>query len=492
MASKRLAAAFLRAAPLAFAAATLTTACASTSAVPGFRDVKKTVRERTGYRLRWNQATEEDRDVEHAVRDLLARPLSVDGAVQVALLNSPSLQALYEDLSLAQADVVQAGLLSNPVFSADITTAEREALDPNLIVGVTQSFLDLLLIPARKRVAAAGFEAAKFRVGSAVLEVAAQVKAAFYAAEAADQTLAVRRAMASAEEASFELAQRQAEAGNVSELAASDEKTLFLETRLDVSRAEADDDAARERLTRAMGLAAPSWTTAGRLPDLPPADASIDRLEDQAVRDRLDLAALRQEVQTLDYALGLAKTSRWTGVIDIGVDVARLKDGRIAVGPRASLELPIFDQRQAPVARLEAQLRKSQALLAERVVEVRSDVRAAHDRMRHARQMAEQYRSAVIPSREHVVELSQQEYDAMLLGVYQLIAAKRGEVTAYREYIETVRDYWTARADLELALGGSLAPAARADASPPAGPPRPPEPEAPAAPMPAGHHHHPS
>ena len=488
MASKRLAAAFLRAAPLAFAAATLTTACASTSAVPGFRDVKKTVRERTGYRLRWNQATEEDRDVEHAVRDLLARPLSVDGAVQVALLNSPSLQALYEDLSLAQADVVQAGLLSNPVFSADITTAEREALDPNLIVGVTQSFLDLLLIPPKKKVAASEFEAAKFRVGSAVLAMAADVKTAFYAAQAAEQALAVRRTMAVAEEASFELAQRQAEAGNVSELAASDEKTLYLETRLDVSRAEADDDAAREALTRRMGLTDPSWQIVGRLPDLPPADVPVDRLEEQGVRDRLDLAAIRQEVATLDYALSLAKTSRWTGVIDIGADVARLKDGSIVVGPRASLELPIFDQRQAPVASLEAQLRKSQELLAERVIEARSEIRAAHDRMRHARQAAEQYRSAIIPTREHVVELSQQEYDSMLLGVYQLVAAKRSEVNAYRDYIDTVRDYWTARSELERALGAPLPIAAVSGETPPPAPSPSPPPAAP----PGEHHHHPS
>ena len=52
--------------------------------------------------------------------------------------------------------------------------------------------------------------------------------------------------------------------------------------------------------------------------------------------------------------------------------------------------------------------------------------------------------------------LSQQHYDAMLLGVYQLLMAKQSEVNAYREYIEAVRDYWMARADLERATGGRL------------------------------------
>jgi cobalt-zinc-cadmium efflux system outer membrane protein len=466
-------------------AVTMVAGCASTSATPGFRDMARAVQQRTGCRLRWNQATPEDRDLDRALRALLARPLSVEGAVQVALLNSPTLQALYEDLSLAQADVVQAGLLSNPLFSADVTTAEREALDPNLIVGVAQSFLDLLLMPAKKKVAAAQFDAAKFRVGNAVLDEAARVKGAFYGVEAAEQTLAVRQTTAQAEEASFALAQGQAAAGNISDLVASNERTLYLQTRLDVARGEADVAAAREQLTRLMGLSEPTWRTSGRLPDVPAADVPIARLEEQALRDRLDLAALREEVQTLDYALGLAKTSRWTGVIDIGVDVARLKDGHIAVGPRASLELPIFDQRQAPIARLESELRRSQQMLAERVVEVRSEIRLARARMTYARQVAEQYSSSIIPTREHVVELSQQEYNSMLLGVYQLVAAKQSEVSAYGEYIEAVRDYWTARAELERALGGPIV-----DAPAPPGPqPSPPQPS-PA--PPSEHHHHPS
>jgi cobalt-zinc-cadmium efflux system outer membrane protein len=47
----------------------------------------------------------------------------------------------------------------------------------------------------------------------------------------------------------------------------------------------------------------------------------------------------------------------------------------------------------------------------------------------------------------------------MLLGVYQLLAAKQNEINSYREYIESVRDYWIARADLERAIGTRLAAA---------------------------------
>ena len=100
-----------------------------------------------------------------------------------------------------------------------------------------------------------------------------------------------------------------------------------------------------------------------------------------------------------------------------------------------------------------------------------------------ARGVVEEYGKVVVPLRENVVRFSQEQYDAMVLGVYQLIQAKQAEFDAYREYIEAVRDYWIARSDLERAVGGRI------------GAPPPPvvnstNPNAAVAPPPSGHNHH--
>lgn len=463
--------------------------CASTNAEPGFRDMAAIVHMRTGQSLRWNRAGPEDKMAAEAVRSLLLHPLTVDGAVQVALLRNPRLQATYEELSLAQADVVQAGLLSNPVFSAAITTAERDALDPNLIVGVTESFLDLLLIPAKKKIAASEFDEAKYRVGSEVVDLAAQTKNAYFTVVGDEQTLAMRRTMADAEQASYELADRQREAGNINDLTVAMERTLNQQLHLDVARGEAELASAREQLTRFMGLwgSETAWHSADHLPEVLAAEPALEHLESRAIAERLELAVLRQQVQTLHYAVHLATTSRWTGVLDVGADVARLKDGRVVVGPRAAIQLPIFDQRQAVVGRLEAQLRAAEQLLAARAIEVRSEVRDARNRLLYMREVVGRYRSEIIPTREQLVMLSQQQYNGMLLGVYQLIQAKQGEVNAYREYIEAVRDYWIARGEVEHAIGGRLPVVDSKEASPPATP----APAGPAAPVSGGQHQHP-
>jgi cobalt-zinc-cadmium efflux system outer membrane protein len=479
--------------------------CASTSAQPAFRDVAHDIQAKTGQKISWSADTPEDADAARAVKNLLAHELSVDGAVQIALLNNRTLQATFEELSLTQADLVQAGLLKNPTFTGRITTSEWDVLEPNIVGGVTQDFLDIAMMPARKKIAASQLEGAKKRVADAVLDLAAQVRAGFYVVQGAQQIVSMRRMIAEGSQASLDLSTRQHEAGNISDLTRATDRATFEQAKLDLVRSEADVVAARERLTTLMGTwgKEAEWKVSDRLADVPKQEIPLERLESLAVSQRQDLAALRQEVWTLSYAASLARSTRWTPGVTVGADVARLRDaaassgtpriGRVAVAPSVALELPIFDQKRAVIARLDAEQRMSERRLEARAIEIRSEVRAVRNRVTVARQLAEYYRTVLIPLRESVVTLSEQEYEAMLLGVYQLLLAKQSEISAYREYIETVRDYWIARSDLERAVGVRLAlpgsPAAASSGAPTKVPgPAPnttPDPG-----MPGMHHHH--
>src|ERR1035437_7898092 len=91
--------------------------CASVPSRGGFDQVQQATTQRLGQKVQWNQGTEDDKAVTQAVQSLLHRPLTADDAVQIALLNNRRLQATYEELGVAQANLVQAGLLKNPRFS---------------------------------------------------------------------------------------------------------------------------------------------------------------------------------------------------------------------------------------------------------------------------------------------------------------------------------------------------------------------------------------
>ena len=98
---------------------------------------------------------------------------------------------------------------------------------------------------------------------------------------------------------------------------------------------------------------------------------------------------------------------------------------------------------------------------------IRAEVRTLRNRLVATRGVAEHYRTVLMPLRERIVNESQLRYNANLIGVFQLLLARREQIEAYRNYLEAVRDYWTARAELERAAGGSLVtPQAQPQAQP--------------------------
>ena len=433
--------------------------CASTSPKAALQDVSKNVLARSGHQVQWDPNSELSRETEAALDRLLAGELTADTAVKVALLANPSLQATLEEVAISQADLVQAGLLKNPSLTIGKTAWESEHLSPNLFATIEQDFLDILTMPLRKRVAATELEATKLQVGDHVLELAAEVREAFYTAQAAEQVALMRRLVDEASKTSSEIARQQHEAGNMSDLNFQSELTLAAQTSLDRTRAEGEAAVARERLNKLMGLwgRRTAWKSSARLPELPREETGLDQLETAAIGQRLDMGAARRNVQAMEYALNLAKTTRWVGSVNVAVDAGRLRGtNKLSFGPSVTLEIPLFDQRQAQIARLEAFKRQGEKQLRALAIDIRADVRSARARVLTARALVEEYQRVVVPTRENVVRFSQQHYDAMLLGVYQLIQAKQSEYDAYSGLIEAVRDYWVARSDLERAVAGPV------------------------------------
>jgi cobalt-zinc-cadmium efflux system outer membrane protein len=435
----------------------------------GFGDVQHTVETRIGQRVQWNQLSPDDRAVASAVHELLAAELTAESAVQVALLNNRNLQATYEDLGVAQSDLVQAGLLRNPVFSI-----ERRFPGQAAEFDLFADFLDLFFIPLRKRIAGATFEATKLRVANEVITAAAETREAFYTLQGAEQMVEMRRSIVRATGASAEAADRLRAAGNITELDLRNEQKLAAQAKLELAAAEAEAVVDRERLNVLMGTwgGQASWTVAPRLPELPDDDVIPPGLESLAVRQRLDLAAARREIESAAQSLGLSRAARFVPELSVGGHFEREPQGDETFGPSIDLPIPLFDQGQATIARGGALLRQAQQRYAALAVEVRSQLRTAYSRRVSAHERAAYYRREVLPLSEQVVQQTQLHYNAMQIGVFQLLQAKQAQIDAGREYIESLRDYWVAHCELEKALGGRLpGPRAAGATTAPSAPP---------------------
>lgn len=428
--------------------------CSTAPPDAGFADINTVAIARSAHSVEWRGETAEDQAVDRAIAQLLRKDLTIDQAAQIALLNNRNLQATFEELGIAQADLVQAGLLKNPIFSAELRFPGK-ALEVDLI----QDVLDLILIPLRKRVAESQFEATKLRVSDAVINIWTETRSAYYSLQAAEQMHDLRRWIVRTTEASADAARKLHDAGNLKDVEFANEQALYEQAKIELSRVEGEVLEHRERLNALMGLWGADvdrWSVSPRLPDLPQNEVAPTGLESLAVAQRLDLAAARQDIESLARSYGLIRSTALIPEINVGVHDEREPEGQNTLGPSIDLPLPIFNQGQATVARAKAQLRQAQQHYAALAVQIRSQVRTARNRMFNARSRAEYYHRVLVPLRHQIVEQTQLEYNAMLVGVFQLLQAKQNEIEAGGAYVEALQDYWSARAALEKAVGGRL------------------------------------
>jgi cobalt-zinc-cadmium efflux system outer membrane protein len=431
--------------------------CASMALDAGFDDVKATVEQRSAIQISWNSGTDLDKEAAEKLRSLLQNKLSVDEALQIALLNNRELQALYSELGVAQADLVQAGLLRNPIFDAAVLFPVSGGGKPDLEFSAVMNFLDIFYLPLRKRVAAARFEEVKTRVAGAILDFAARVRTAFFLHQANEQMLELRQTIAQALGASFEIAWRLYEAGNIPDLEFARERALSEAGKLALRSAEVAVRQSREELNVLMGLwgKQTQWQTDQRLPEIPEQPVQTGDLERLALEKSLDLVNARQRIMLAGNQLGF---NRWTALVPElhAGPLGEREEGSWELGPTLEFPIPLFDRGQARVGRAVAELRRSQQEYYALAVRIRSTARAVQDRLEGARDRALYYRDILLPLQERIVNEVQLQYNAMQLGPFQLLRAREEQIQTAVAYIEALRDYWLARGDAGQILSGRL------------------------------------
>lgn len=428
----------------------LLTSCASVTRDAGVADVQQAVHARTGQSVQWNAPATTD---DERVRSLLAGELTADKAVAVAMLHNPRLQATLAELGIARADLIDASTISNPLFEVEMRfpSAPYRAYELRL----AQSLIELIQLPRRRALGRAAFDAAQMRVSSEILRFAADVRSTYFDLLAASQDVAQSRTQFEAARAAAEVATKQHQAENITDLDLENEQARYEQAKLDLARAERRMVVAREALIRSMGLrdASTAWTMPASFPALPASELDQTQLEQLAATQRLDLAIARREVEIAQRHVPIARLAALGDVI-ADVHLQREPSGERTVGPGIELPIPIFNTGRAARTRAEAQWLRARYVLDALTAESSSRLRAASATLSEARARVEYYRDVVLPRRRRIVELTKLEHNAMLVGVFQLLQAKQNEAQAESEFIEAQHEYWSARTDLDRALQG--------------------------------------
>ena len=427
--------------------------CATLSSDGGFGPVEQTVKDRLGKDVKWTRS-DSDRDaIDKRVAQLLEQPLSADDAVQIALLNNRGLQASFAELGISEADRVQAGRLPNPGFSfGRLTQGSGLEIDRSIQFNLAR----LLMLPTINQIESRRFEQTRGAVALSVLSLASETRKAYYLAVAADETGRYMLQVQTAAEAGAELARRQTQAGNWNKLQQAREQSFYADAALNLARSEQARTAARERLTRLMGLwgQQTQFRLPERLPDLPKAPNDLPDIEQTAMAQRMDVQAAKLGTEQLARNLGLTRATRFVNVLEVGLVRNSYRDAPTERGYTVSVELPLFDWGDARVAKAEATYMQAVNRAAETAINARSEVRGAYANYRTSYDIARHFRDEIVPLKKRISEENQLRYNGMLIGVFELLADARSQITSVNGYIEALRDFWLAQADLDMALIG--------------------------------------
>ena len=436
--------------------AVLVAGCASFSEDGGFGVVERSARDRLAKDLQWVRTPAEQQRVDARVEALLAQPLTSDDAVQVALLKHRGLQAAFAELGIAEAETVQAGRLPNPGFTFGRL---RRGDELELERGLHLNLARLLAMPLVQQVQARRFEQVQAGVAAAVLEHAGLTRKAWVQAVAAAESARYAAQVMQAAEAGAELARRMAQVGNFNTIQLAREQSFYADAALGLARAQRLQQAARERLTRLLGLwgEQAQFRLPERLPELPPAPRELPDVERLALSQRLDVQAARAAAAQTARNLGLTQATRFVNVLELGAVRNGSSDAPTQRGWEIALELPLFDWGDARVARAEAVYRQALDRAAATAIDARSEVREAYGGYRSAWDIARHLRDEVVPLRARIAQENVLRYNAMLIGVFGLLADARAQTAGVGAAIEALRDFWIAEADLDMALVGKPA-----------------------------------
>jgi cobalt-zinc-cadmium efflux system outer membrane protein len=298
------------------------------------------VRNRTGYEIFWSQDIPESRKIRAHIQDLLKGDISLNDAVEVAIPNNPTLQAYYEDLGIGQADLVQAGLLTNPGFSF-----ERRVKGLAADAEITQDLLSAFLIPLRIKARTADLEATKQRLIQIIIDHIAKVKTAYFSLQASYQLFDMQQHIVKALEAAYQTRLSLFNAGNLRDIDVTAEQTMLAQGRTDLSQSGEQIIQERERLNVLMGAWGEdtNWRMEKRLPELPKGEIPLEELESRAVSQRADLLGVRKDLESLAAQVGIARYQALIPGLGATLHFERETEGTDSKGPSFDLPLPLFN-----------------------------------------------------------------------------------------------------------------------------------------------------
>ena len=399
---------------------------------------------------------EQKNSARERTNELLAGELTLPSAVEVALQNSPAIQAMLSEYWEESSAIALSGSIPNPVFAF-----ERVSSDSELEIGrlLSIGLLDFIRLPVLKRKAELRLDANRIALSGNVVEHITGVRNAWVNAVAEQQLATYATQVFSSAEASAKLAANMQAIGNFSALSRAQQQIYYANAATNLTTARHSALAAREALVRVLGLdakQAASLRLPERLQDLPDAPISTEEVSSVAANSRLDVQMGLADVKMAGYAQGITLLGEVTDIEIAGISETVWGDDEkeSSTGYELELELPIFRSISKVRDRLNAKSLSAANRLESITRSASSHLREAYSAYRSSYDLAKHYRDEIVPLQQHISEENVLNYNGMIIGVFELLDDSRTQIQAVQSSIEATRQFWMADAALRSSMMG--------------------------------------
>lgn len=388
---------------------------------------------------------------------LLNHPLTAKTAIKLTLLENQDLKAQWQNIGIKQADLMQAGLLKNPMIELSTLFAEHGG-SANITAALLTSLSDLLQKPFTKKIAAHDLEREKLRIAALLIAKASETHKAYINHQSAIQKAHTVKTSYAIRKAALKLSTELLNAGNISQYEHDQRANALHLAYKDKLTATSEVKQTRAQLNEAMGLAVADqnkWRITTRLPPLPNQNISPHKTKQIALQNSLAIAMARQDLLRFAAKHQLQRQKNIIPDLDLGVEFER-NEGEKEVGPLAELTIPIFDHGQARRLKADYELKQREANLTAAIRKTAQRATYLAEKRRDEQKLLTHYDQNIVPSAKRVQQGALKQYNAMQKGAFALLDAKHQTLNLQQEKTKLIHQIWRTDIELKALLAGHL------------------------------------
>ena len=410
------------------------------------------------YQMLWEQSEKNEEKIKGLVIQALEGGLTRNEAVSVALLNNRMLQSAFEEIGIAKSDLIQAGLYSNPNLGAIFRfPTEGDESGTNIELGASFSASDLWQIPLKRKLEEARFNRITLEVGDQILKTRHDTQAAY------NRTYFLLKTKKSAEDIlhSFKTltkaSKRRQHFGYMTDLDIYLAGNAEAEAVIEFAGIEMEHAKSVARLARTLGLSdrINDILITENLPVLPHEYPGVEEAVESALERRMDLKLNKVALIEAERKLALQK-ARKIRQVQLGANWEKESSGNEAIGPEMEIELPLFDQNQAQIARAEYEIRLVRKRIQAKEGQIREQIIAGLEEIKYLKKKLEIFEKQIIPLRQKALDYSQKWGMRMQINRVTMLDVRKDLLASQLELLQIRLELNQAVNDLEYHMGGSI------------------------------------